>query len=122
MPTSGESVKPSLRKMLAESHVSAVAIAVLLLWSLESAFWALWGPLSRAANFLFTALAILDIPYFSRTLTGADRFRLFTTYSYLFSSFVYLASAGILSHWVYGTGPFRSLSQYRIRLARRNHV
>ena len=122
MAISGENVKPSLREILADSHVSAVAIAVLLFRSLDYAFWALWDLLSRAAGFLFKAVAILDIPYFSRTLTGADRFRLFTTYSYLFSSFVYLASAGILSHWVYGTGPFRSLSQYRTRLARRNHV
>lgn len=53
-----------LRKILADSHVSAIAIAVLLFWALDSAFWALWGPLSRATSFLFKAVAILDIPYF----------------------------------------------------------
>jgi hypothetical protein len=122
MLTNGENVETSLRKALADSHVSAVAIAVLLLWSLDSAFWALWGPLSRASNFLFTAVAILDVPYLSHTLTGADRLLLFTTYSYLFSSFLSLASAAILSHWVYGKGPFRSLSEYHIRQVRRTHV
>src|SRR5258708_38018158 len=118
MTTSGESVKPSLRKILADSHIAAVAIAVLVLWSLDSAFWALWGPLSRSISFLFTAVAILGIPYFSRTLTSTDRVTLFITFSYLFNSFVYLAAAGLLSRWVYGMGPLRSLSKYRTRLAR----
>jgi hypothetical protein len=122
MPTSGESVKPSLREIFADSHVSAVAVAVLLFWSLDSAFWALWGPLSRATSFLFTAVAILNIPYFSRTVTITDRFTLFITFWYLFNSFVYLAAAGLLSRWVYGMGPLRSLSKYRTRLTRRTHV
>ena len=122
MPTSGESVKLSLRKILADSHVSAVAIAVLLFRSLDSAFWALWGPLSRVVSFLFTAVAILDIPYFSYTLDLKDRFTLFFTFSYLFNSLVYLAAAGLLSRWVYGIGPLCSLSKYRTRLARRNNA
>jgi hypothetical protein len=122
MPTNGEYVKLSLREILADSHVAAVAIVVLLFRSLDYAFWALWSPFSRAASFLFTAVAILDIPYFSRTLTISDRFMLFTTFAYLFYSFVCLAAAGLLSRWVYGMGPFRSLSNYRTKLARRNHV
>jgi hypothetical protein len=122
MQTSGENVNSSLRKILADSHVSAVAIAVLLFWSLDSAFWALWGPVSRAVGFLFMAVAILGIPYFSRTLTIADRFTLFITFSSLFNSLVYLTAAGLLSRWVYGMGPLRSLSKYRTKLARSNHV
>jgi len=43
MPTSGENVKPSLRESLADSDVAAVAIAVLLFWSLNSACWSLLG-------------------------------------------------------------------------------
>lgn len=122
MPNRGERVKPSLRKILADSHVSAIAIAVLLFWSLDSALWAFWGPLFRAASFLFTAVAILGIPYFSRTLTISDGFMFFITFSYLFNSFVFLATAGLLSRWVYGIGPLRSLNRYRTRLAGRNHV
>jgi hypothetical protein len=106
-------VKPSLRKILAESHVSAVAIAVLLFWSLDYAFWALWHPFSAA---------ILVIPSFPHTLHIADPFSLFLTFSYLFNSLVCLAAAGNLSHWVYGMGPLRSLSKYRATLARRNHA
>jgi hypothetical protein len=122
MLSSGETVNPSLRKILADSHVSAVAIAVLLFRSLDSAFWALWGPLSRAASFLFKAVAILDIPYFTRTLTIRDRFTLFITFLHLFYSLVYLAAAGLLSRWVYGMSPLRSLNKYRTILATRNHV
>jgi len=118
----GETVNRSLREILAESHISAVAVAVLLLWSIASGFQALWGPLSHAASFVFTAVAILDIPYFSRTLTIADRFALFSTFSSLFNSLVYLTAAGFLSRWVYGMGPLRSLSKYRTKLARSNHV
>jgi hypothetical protein len=122
MPTNGEIVEHSLRKILADSHISAVAIVVLLVWSLDWAFWALWVPLGRTTSFLFTAVAILDIPYFPRTLTFADRTMLITTISYLLSAFMNLSAAWLLSHWVYGVGPFRSLSEYRPRLVRRNHV
>jgi len=125
MPTSGENVKPSLREILAGSDVAAVAIAVLLFWSLNSACWSLVplsGPLSRAAEFLITAVAIHGIPYSSSTLDVTDLLALFTTFAYLFYSFAYLASAWLLSRWVYGVGPLRGFSKYRTRLARRSHV
>ena len=115
-------MKSSLRKILADSHVSAVAIAVLLFWSLDSTFRALLGPLFHAVGFLFMAVAILDIPYFSRTLTVMDRISLVITFSYLFNSLVYLTAAGLLSRWVYGLGPLRSLTIYRTKLVRSNHV
>jgi hypothetical protein len=102
--------------------VSAVAIAVLLFLSLDSAFWALWIPFSPAANLLITAVAILDIPYYSHTLTMTDRFTLFLAFSYLLNSFVYLGAASLLSRWLYGMGPLRTLSKYRTRLARRDYV
>src|SRR5260370_35464925 len=108
--------------MLADSHFSAVAFPVRLFRSLASPFWALWGPLSRVVSFLFPAVAILDIPYFSYTLDLKDRFTLFFTFSSLFNSLVYLAAAGLLSRWVYGIGPLCSLSKYRTRLARRNNA
>ena len=123
MPTSGENMKSSLRTILADSHVSAVAIAVLLFWSLDYAFWALWNPVSRAVSFSFTGVAILGIPYFSPTLTLFDRLTLFVvSFSYLLSSLVCLTAAGLLSRWVYGVGPLCSLSKYRSKLARCNHV
>lgn len=122
MPTNRESVKPSLREILADSHISAVAIAVLILWSLEWAFRALWGPLSSVIGFLATAVAILDIPYFSTTLDVTDRFMLITTFSYLLGALTGFASAWFLSRWVYGVGPLRSLSHCRTRLTRRDYA
>jgi hypothetical protein len=56
--------------MLAGSHTSAVAVAVLLYWSLYWGFTALEIPVARAASFLFTSVAILNIPYGSFTFTG----------------------------------------------------
>lgn len=115
-------MKHSLREILAESHVSAVAIVVLIYWSLYWGFTAVWGPLTRAFSFLFTAVAILDIPYYSTTFSSADRFALSITLEFLFNAFVCLAAAWLLSRWVYGAGPLRSLSKYRTRLVRRNHA
>jgi hypothetical protein len=114
MPTSGENVKASLRKILADSDVAAVAIAVLLFWSLNSACWSLLGllgPLSRAAEFLITAVAIHGIPYSSRTLDVTDLFTFFNTFAYLFYSLAYMAAAWLLSRWVHGVGPTPLLKQ-----------
>jgi hypothetical protein len=106
-------VNHSLRKILADSHVSAVAIAVLLFHSLDYAFWVLWHPIS---------VAMIAFPSFPRTLLVPNRLTLFISFSYLFGSFVSLAAAWLLSRWVYGMGPLRSLSKYRAVLARRNHA
>lgn len=122
MLTKGKTVKPSLRETLADSHISAVAIALLLLWALGGIFRALWGPLPRVADFLFTAVAILDIPYFSTKLSFADRIDLITGFAYFVEAGSSLAAAWCLSRWVYGVGPLHSLSKYRTALARRNNV
>ena len=115
-------MKPSLREILADSHVAAVAVAVLLLFSMDSGFRALWGPLFRVGSFVFTAVAILGIPYFDRGLSIVDRFMMLTTFSYLFGSASSLGAALFLSRWVYGVGPLDCLRAYRTKLARRNYV
>jgi len=115
-------MKRSLRQVLADSHIAAVTIAVLLLWSIDGAFRALWGPVSHAVGFLFTAVAILDIPYFSPTLTLADRFMLITTSAYLYTAAVTFSAAWLLSRWVYGIGPVRTLTRYCKNPIGRKHV
>ena len=65
-------MKSTVREVLVDSHVSAFAVVVLLLWSLDAGFKALWIPLSRAATVLFAAVAIFDTPYFSPKLTLAE--------------------------------------------------
>ena len=112
-------MKPPLRTTLAESHISAITIVVLLLWSLGSAFQALWAPFFRVAEYLFTAVAIRDIP-FAGPFTFADRVMLFVRIQYVFSALVSFAAAWLLARWVYGEGPLRSLSRYRIRISRRS--
>ena len=114
-------MKISLRQILADSHVAAVAIALLLLWSLDGLVDALWVPLSRAIEFLVTAVAILDVPYFSRILTTADRLNLLVVGGYLYSALASFFAAWVLSHWVYGAGPLRSLISYG-KTNRRGHV
>ncbi len=113
-------MKPSLREMLAESQVSAVAIAVLLLWFLDLGFRALWGPLWRIVTFLLTAVAIRDIPYISPY--AADSTMLFSAFLYSVDAIVSLAAAFVLSHWVYRAGPFRSLANVRAGLRKANHA
>ena len=112
----------SLRETLAESHIAAVAIAVLLLWSLDEAFRGLWVPVSHAVGYLLTAVAILDIPYFSPTLTIADRLMLITTFSYLYDAIIALSAAWVQSRWVYGAGPLRTLNSYRSKLLGGDHA
>ena len=116
MPTIGRNNGCSLREVLAESHVAGAAVAVLLLWSLDFGFKALWGPLSRIGTFLFTAIAILDIPYFS--FSPLDRFMLITSLLYAAGALMSLAAAWFLSHWVHGMGPIGTLTTYRPRLTK----
>lgn len=101
--------------------MAAVTIAVLMFWFLDGAFRALWEPVSRVLGFLGTAVAILDIPYFSRTLTTTDRFMLIMAANYLYGAAVSLAAAWLLSRWVYGEGPLRLLATY-YNLVRSKHV
>ncbi len=115
-------MKRSLRQVLADSHIAAVTIVVLLLWSLDDAFRALWDPFFRAISFLSTAVAIFDIPSFSRTFTTADRLSLITVGAYLYWALVTFFAAWILSRWVYGMGPLRSLTSRCTNSNRREHV
>jgi len=107
-------VRRSLRQILADSHVAAVAIAVLLFWALSSAIRIPWEPLSRVADFLLTAVAIGGVPYIPSKLDFANRLMLFNTLTYFFIALISFGGAWFLSRWVYRVGPFRSLSHYRI--------
>ncbi len=102
-------MKRSLREVLADSQVAAVAIAVFLLSGFDAAFRGLWEQLYRLGVFLFTAIAIWDVPYHSSTLTIFDRLNLIVTLYLLYSAIFCFAAAWGLSWWVYGHGPFHSL-------------
>lgn len=115
-------MKPSIRQVLADSHVGVVVIALLLLFSLRLTFSALWPPFFRVLTFVFTAVTILDVPYFSPTLDPLDRLNLIRAAPYLYSAFIGFAAARVLSRWVYGVGPLRCLSEYRSRLSGSRHA
>jgi hypothetical protein len=106
----------SLSQVLAESPISVVAISVLLLWTLDWGVRGLWTLIVPAADFVVTAIAIRGIPY------GYTPVIWTFTALYFISSFLSLAAAWLLSLWVYGAGPLRSLTEYRRRSHRRNHA
>lgn len=112
-------MKRPLHEILAESYIAAVAIALLLLWSVDAALWAARDTVYSAAEFIVTAVAIQGIPYSSHIWTIRDRMMFFRTGYGLGNASVDLVAAWLLSHWVYGAGPFRSLIRCRHGLARR---
>ena len=116
--SSQETVKRSLRQVLEDSQVAAVSIALLLLWSLDSAVRGLWDPAYRVGAFLVTAIAIWDIPDWSPGGNFADRSMLIIALYYLYSAIASLLAAWLLSRWVYGRGPLDSLAACRSRLNR----
>lgn len=119
---SRETVKRSLRQVLQDSHVGAVTIALLLLWSLDAAFRGLWEPAYRLGGLLFTAIAIWDIPHPSSGGSIADRLMLIIAFYFLYSAMVSLSAAWLLSRWVYGQGPLGSLAAYRSKLMGRKRA
>lgn len=72
---------------------------------------------SRGLDFLFTAIAILDIPFFSPVFTVLNRMMLIIMFAYLYGAAVSLAAAWLLSRWVYRMGPLSSLAAYRSRIS-----
>jgi hypothetical protein len=115
---SNQSARPSLRQVLTDSHVAAITIALLLIFSLESIIYALEKPLIGVGSFLLRAVAILDIPYFSSNFDALDRLTAINSAAFLYSAIVYGLAAVFLSHWVFGVGPIRSLRQYRNSIVR----
>ena len=114
-------MKGRLRKVLADSHVAAVTIAVLLMWMLDATFRGLWDPAYDLGAFVFTGIAIWDIPYIPPTLMVADRLMLITTGYFVYSAVVCFLAAWFLSRWVYGMGPLRSLTTCgKILIGRKN--
>src|SRR5947199_2693868 len=110
-------MRPTLREVLADSHIAAAAIAMLMIGSLRAATLALFFPFYRILNFLVSAIAIRDIP--SAFLLPDDtpaRAALIITSLYCAYAAAYVLSAWLLSRWVYGMGPLRALGACRRKL------
>jgi len=112
-------VRPTFREVLVDSYVAAVAIAVLLLRSLESGGQALGRLLFHVPYFLVNAVAIRGIPYSSNTVALIDWS---VSLGYLADATAALGAAWLVSRWVYGAGPLCSLSRCHVRLTRRDCV
>jgi hypothetical protein len=109
----------TFRQILAESCIPAVTIVVLIIWALDSGVRALKAPLFGVTDFVINAMAIRGIPY------GSGRFfwgPWITPLSYAFTALIYLGAAWILSRWVFGMGPLRSLRECCAKLVRRNYA
>lgn len=111
-------MKPTLRAILVESHIPAVTISLLLLWSLQWIYQALLDPLLRAAGYVFNAVAILDIPYSSPGLSFVDQVRIEASAAFLSYALIHLTAAWLLARWAYAMGPFRILNAYWVRWRR----
>ena len=118
-------MKPSLRKVLTDSYVAIVAIAMLVFGSIACLCQLVWFPFSRVPNFLsdvfvfFPGVQYADVQYaYSRDLEsifGLEPFLLF-----LGVAIVYLIAAWVLSLWVYGAGPVEALIACHASLRRKH--
>jgi hypothetical protein len=117
-----ENMQNSLRKTLIDSHVAAIAIAVLIFTCVAEAFFAVWYPVERFLSSLLTAVATGDIPYIPRAVDALTRVNLLAAFTQLVSALSVLAAAWLLSRWIYGTGPLRSLGAYQGKLSRKTHA
>jgi hypothetical protein len=114
-------MKPSLRQVLADSHIAAIAILVLLFWCLDSLFQALWLPLLPTIYTLSNALEIRGIPS-SPQFTFAGHLWTIASSVFALDAVIDVVAAWLLSHWVYGQGPLHLLHTYGTKLSGGNHA
>ena len=119
-------MKASLRKVLADSHVAAIAIALLMAWSLMEGIEGLTLPVGygilNAIIFLLTAATEREIPYISPHLDGFDLLILSWSLLHLERAATCALAAWLLARWVYGQGPIRCLCAAWSELPRRSNA
>jgi hypothetical protein len=120
-------VRRNLGKILTDSHISAVAIAVLLLWSISYGSLALSYLLVLAGEFLFSLASDVSTWWRDGLMPPSggmlfDRGLFVMALEYLFRTLGVFGATWIVSRFIYGAGPLRSLSQHRARVARRDYV
>jgi hypothetical protein len=121
-------LRPTFRQVLADSHIAAVASAVLLVWSTESGFKVLLNLLALAFEFADSVVTMGatwwhgGIISFGSPDMFFDRSLFVITLNYLFWTVSSLGAAWIVSRRVYSVGPFHILTTYGVRVARRDNV
>ena len=116
-----ECSQPALRQVLADSYVAAVAIVVLLVWALDSGVRAIGPPILSLVGFFVNTVAIRSIPYGTATFSLDYWLRQLPAFDHLVDAVIKLSAAWALSRWVYKVGPLRTLTECRLKVARRNH-
>lgn len=112
-------MQSTLRKILADSHIAAVTISLLLFFSLKSFLQALPHPLLDALGFVITAVAIRGVPYIPHPLDVADKMTLLGTAPLLYNALTCFIAASLMSRWIYRATPLRVLSAYWSKLSGR---
>jgi hypothetical protein len=118
-------VQASLRKVLIDSHVAAITIVVLIFYSavfFTKLAFAMSEPALEVVFYIATAVAIRGIPSAPVTRYYITDYLLPATLPNLLFALIALAGAWLLSSWVYGTGPLRTLSNYRNKLSRKTNA
>ncbi|MGA7794188.1 MAG: hypothetical protein WCA19_14225 [Candidatus Acidiferrales bacterium] len=121
-------MRPTFREVLAYSHIAAIAIAVLLVWSIDSGVKAVLSLLVLAFEFS-DSVVTAGLMWWQNGINlmrSRDMFfdpSLFVmTMKYFFWTVSSFGAAWIVSRCVYGVGPLRTLSTYRTRVARTDYV
>ncbi len=117
-------MQATLRKVLIDSHVAAIAIAFMLFECIQEASLALWGPACGLYSFLaaFVAIRIHVISYIPLTPDSLTQQMFKTSANDLVLVLVNLTGAWFLSLLVYGAGPLRSLGSYKAKLSRKPYA
>jgi len=119
-------VKASLRKVLADSHVAAIAIALLLAQSLIEGIDAFALPVAygvfSAIVFVLNTVTEREFPNISSPFHGADLLILSERLPHLVRATAYAIAAWLLARWVYGQGPIHCLRAAWSELPRRSNA
>lgn len=98
----------SLRKMLAASHVAAATIAILLFLSLEGFYVAAFQAVRRVV--FFQLPTNYQSPNYRGQFELTDPWMWTVAIEGIVSAFAIIFSAWLLSRWIYGVNPLRSLA------------
>lgn len=106
-------MKTSLRRVLAESHVAPIAIAILIARAIVGMIDGLALPVGHgilsAVAFVMNAVTERELPYIPHGLDGADLLLFFKSISKIEEAATCAVASWLLSRLVYGQGPIRCL-------------
>jgi hypothetical protein len=108
------------RSKLAETHIAVVAVAVLVMWSLDGFFRLAWISLSAALWLIAKAADFLNIPYVFDVAQSLTRTNSSIVGGTFFNFLSPLTCALLISRSVYGVRPFRALKETISHFSRRS--